>query len=153
MNERESALADGMLEEARTIAGISMRPFSLGSLQLAILLGLTLFTHDENRDGPAPELSEFEVNRQIVAFAWMQSRPIDEIADAIAADPSGALAKREAFKFGFTLDSNSFTLLLAEINRIGKNAAASHVTIEQKHKGGGDKSPSGKSETPDGSQA
>ena len=60
------------------VGGNRLRPFSLGTLNLCRQLKLTLFT-----DAQADEqLTEEERQRQIAAFAWMQSAPLKEVLAA-----------------------------------------------------------------------
>ena len=68
---------------SKTIGGIKLRAFSYGSLQIAYLLGLTMFTGDGN------DLSEIELQRQISTFVWMQSAPLEDVVAAVTNNTAG----------------------------------------------------------------
>ena len=77
METRDQLIALGMIEsESKTIGGIKMRPFSIGSRQIADLLNISMIYGEA--------VSEVELLRQINTFAWMQSAPVEEVAEAIA---------------------------------------------------------------------
>lgn len=76
----EAAFADPA-ETETTIGGLRLRPFSLGTLNVCRQLDLTLFL-----DGEA-ELGDEEKQRQIVAFAWVQSAPLTEVLAALRTEP------------------------------------------------------------------
>ncbi len=79
MRNRNDYLATAMIEPGeRQIGGIKLRPFSYGSMQLAYLFKLSLFTGEGDT-----EQTDEEKQRQIVTFAWMQSAPIDEVVAAV----------------------------------------------------------------------
>ena len=85
MNDRELQLATGMIDSGeRRIGNLKLRPYTMGSMQLAYLLKLTMFTR--GKDDPPLELDDLEEQRQIMAFAWMQSADEDDIADAVRDD-------------------------------------------------------------------
>jgi hypothetical protein len=51
MNARENKLASGMIDDReRRIGNLKLRPFSFGSMQLAYMLNLTLFTGGKKED-------------------------------------------------------------------------------------------------------
>jgi hypothetical protein len=51
MNARENKLASGMIDDReRRIGNLKLRPFSFGSMQLAYMLNLTLFTGGKEED-------------------------------------------------------------------------------------------------------
>lgn len=60
------------------VAGLKLRPFSLGTLNLCRRLGLSLFTGAQDA-----EVCDEEKQRQIVAFLFLQSRPMDEVLRAV----------------------------------------------------------------------
>lgn len=121
---------------SKTIGGIKMRPFSIGSKQVADLLGLTMFTGGE-------ATSEIELQRQINTFVWMQSAPLDEVAEAVANNTAG----KAALIYSLGLDLNNLPDIIAEIERIGQQVAANEVRVESKHKSSQEDEPPGKSLT------
>jgi len=105
-------------------AGCRLRPFSLGTLNLCRQLKLTLFT-----DPQADEhLSEEERQRQIAAFAWMQSAPLKDVLAAVRVGTwQDAVAE-----FEFNLSVDTIPSLIAEISRIASLAAAAAVEVVPK---------------------
>ena len=139
MNEikRQTTLAHSMIEqESKTIAKYKVRSFSYGSLQIAYLLNLTLFTGAKQED-----LTEQEIQRQISSFVWMQSAPQDEVIRAVTNGTAGT----EILKFALNIDMKDLPELLAEINGIGDQVAANEVRVESKYKSTEKEEPPGKS--------
>lgn len=127
---------------SKTIGGIKMRPFSIGSKQVADLLGLTMFTGGE-------ATSEIELQRQINTFVWMQSAPLDEVAEAVANNTAG----KAALIYSLGIELTNLPDIIAEIERIGQQVAANEVRVESKHKSSQEDEPPGKSLTLDGAPA
>jgi hypothetical protein len=117
----EAAFADPT-ETETMIGGLRLRPFSLGTLNVCRQLDLTLFL-----DGEA-ELGDEEKQRQIVAFAWVQSAPLTEV---LAALRTGTGNERIA-EFEFQLDVAALPELITEIQRISELAAAAAVEVAPK---------------------
>lgn len=135
MNDREHNLALGMIDNGeRQIGGIKLRSFSFGSMQMAYLLNLTLFTGVEDEEGNPKhlepnDLDPAELHRQIAAFAWMQSAHVEEISDAFKA----GVADRYVLGFALGITMEMLPELMAEINRISVLVTASAVRVESKH--------------------
>lgn len=102
-------------------AGIKLRPMSYGSIAVAKKLGLSMFFGGN-------EVSPDEQQRQVIAFAWMQSRPVDEVLRAIW---SGE-AEREIERFGFTVSLHRLGEIIEEIKRVSELAASARFDIEPK---------------------
>ena len=133
MRNRNDYLATAMIEPAeRQIGGIKLRPFSYGSMQLAYLFKLSLFTGEGDT-----EQTDEEKQRQIVTFAWMQSAPIDEVVAAV--HDGSAETRVLRFSLGITFDT--IPELMAEINRIGEMVSASSVRAESKYPSSEDDAP------------
>ena len=127
MNQRDQQLAMGMIEpQTKNVAGIKLRPFSYGSMQLAYMLKLSLFTDESKEDG---EPDDEEKQRQIVTFAWMQAAPLDEVIDTV----HDGTVKSKVLRFSLGISFDMIPGLLAEINRIGNMIAASGLRIESRH--------------------
>ncbi len=136
MNDREHNLALGMIDNGeRRIGGIKLRPYTVGSMQLAHLLKLTMFTR--SKDDPPLDLDEMEEQRQIMAFAWMQSADKDDIADAIRDDT----VDRCVLMFSLDVTFDMLPTLMVEMNRIGEMVAASSVRVESKYPSSDDDAP------------
>ncbi len=136
MNDRELQLATGMIDNGeRRIGSLKLRPYTMGSMQLAYLLKLTMFTR--GKDDPPLDLDDLEEQRQIMAFAWMQSADEDDIADAIRDDT----VDRCVLKFSLNVTFDMLPGLMAEINRINAMLAATSVRVESKYPSSGDDAP------------
>lgn len=108
--------------ETTPVGGLHLRPFSLGTLNVCRQLNLTLFL-----DGEA-ELDDDEKQRQIVAFAWVQSAPLAEVLAALRNDT----ARERIAEFEFQLDLATLPELIVEIQRISELAAAAAVEVAPK---------------------
>jgi hypothetical protein len=117
----EAAFADPAQGET-VIGGLHLRSFSLGTLNVCRQLDLTLFLDDE------VDLSDEEKQRQIVAFAWVQSAPLSEVLSALR---TGNAIERIA-EFEFQLDVAALPELITEIQRISELAAAAAVEVAPK---------------------
>jgi hypothetical protein len=126
-------IALGMIEsESKTIGGIKMRPFSIGSRQIADLLNISMIYGDS--------VSEIELQRQINSFVWMQSAPVDEVAEAIANNTAG----KAALVYALGIEFHRLPEIITEIERIGKQIAANEIRVESKYKSE-EETPPGKS--------
>ena len=119
---------------SKTIGGIKMRPFSIGSKQVADLLNLTIFSGGE-------ATSEIELQRQINTFVWMQSAPLDDVAEAVANNSAG----KASLIYSLGIELTHLPDIIAEIERIGQQVAANEVRVESKHKLTSEDEPPGKS--------
>jgi hypothetical protein len=136
MNDRELQLATGMIDSGeRRIGNFKLRPYTMGSMQLAYLLKLTMFTR--GKDDPPLALDDLEEQRQIMAFAWMQSADEDDIADAVR----DGTVDRCVLKFSLNVTFDMLPGLMAEINRINAMLAASSVRVESKYPSNDDNAP------------
>jgi hypothetical protein len=126
-------IALGMIEsESKTIGGIKMRPFSIGSRQIADLLNISMIYGES--------VSEIELQRQINSFVWMQSAPVDEVAEAIANNTAG----KAALVYALGIEFHRLPEIITEIERIGKQIAANEIRVESKYKSD-EETPPGKS--------
>jgi hypothetical protein len=133
METRDQMIALGMIEsESKTIGGIKMRPFSIGSRQIADLLNISMIYGES--------VSEIELQRQINSFVWMQSAPVDEVADAIANNTAG----KAALVYALGIEFHRLPEIITEIERIGKQIAANEIRVESKYKSD-EETPPGKS--------
>jgi hypothetical protein len=133
METRDQLIALGMIEsESKTIGGIKMRPFSIGSRQIADLLNISMIYGEA--------VSEIELQRQINSFVWMQSAPVEEVADAIANNTAG----KAALVYALGIEFHRLPEIITEIERIGKQIAANEIRVESKYKSD-EETPPGKS--------
>ena len=80
-------------DRPKKIGNIVMRPPTAGMIEIIQALGLTMFT------GTQEELSEVEQTRQMFAFAWAHSAPLEEVWDAL----DDGTARRVARAFQWTV--------------------------------------------------
>ena len=123
----ETAFADPSEGDTK-VGSLSLRPFSLGTLNVCRQLGLTLFL-----DGEA-DLDDAEKQRQIVAFAWAQSAPLSEVLSALRTNTAG----ENIAEFEFGMDVGDLPALIAEIRRVSELAAAAAVEVAPKPGASGD---------------
>ena len=114
----EAAFAEG---PAR-IGELRLRPLSFGTINLCRQLSLTLFL-DEQADLP-----DEEKQRQLIAFAWIQSAPLSEVLEAVR---NGRMQER-VDEFAFSLSIDMLPALMAEVSRISRLAAAAAVEVMPK---------------------
>jgi len=107
-------LSPDMLE----VAGLKMRPFSIGSFHLMQRLGITI-------DGT---LSEADQMRNLAAVAWLQSAPIADVLRAVHTGKSDEAIDA----FMFSIDLSRVGELSAELNRIGEQVSAASFSVESK---------------------
>lgn len=117
-------LEDAFTEPQTVVAGLKLRPFSLGTLNLCRRLGLSLFTGQQDA-----EISDEEKQRQIVAFLFLQSRPFEEV---LRAARSENFDDEYLLPFSLTLPLSAIPEAVSEIQRIMDQAGAAVVEIERK---------------------
>jgi hypothetical protein len=92
--------------ESLEVAGLRLRPFSIGTYNLIQRLKIKL-------DG---ELPDAEQMRNIAAIAWIQSAPIPEVLRAVHTGKSDEAIDA----FMFSIDLSRIGELSSELNRIGE---------------------------------
>ena len=112
------------LDGPKTIAGVNFRAFTMGSKALCEQMKLTLFTTGTVSE----DAREGESDRQIIAFTWIHAAPLTEVLSAVR----NGKADDAAFEFGFSMPVGSLNAIVAEINRISKQAADNAVEVEEK---------------------
>jgi hypothetical protein len=116
--------SDYMFLEPNTIevAGLRLRPLTIATLDLVQKLKLN-FQQDES-----DQVSESERIRSAVALAWIQSAPKEEVLKAVRAGK----AEEAIEEFMFNIEISSFADLVAELNRMGVESAATAFAVEPK---------------------
>ena len=104
--------------ETLEVAGLRLRPFSIGTYNLIQRLGIRL-------DSDLPESQQM---RNIAAIAWLQSAPIPEILRAVHTGK----ADEAIDAFMFSIDLSRIGELSAELNRIGEAVTAASFEVESK---------------------
>lgn len=140
--QRQDRLEEAFLDGPILVSKFKLRPFSLGTLSLARRLSLTLFTGPLDGKDETPEvLSDEEMQRQMVVFAWMQSAPLNEV---LASVKDGSWKdKVEAFEF--ELEVGLLPSLLSEVSRIAEISKVAAVDVQKKPGDGTEKDQPGNS--------
>ncbi len=122
---RSTALEAAFAEpagETTKVGSLHLRPLSLGTVNVCRQLGLSLFLDED------VEIDDTERQRQIVAFAWVQSAPLSVVLAALRNDTAiDCIAE-----FEFQLEVGDLPALIAEIQRVSKLAAAAVVDVAPK---------------------
>jgi hypothetical protein len=112
-------------EPTAEIAGMKLRPFSLGSLSICRRAKLTMLTGDVQPE----DLTDDEKQQQIVAFIYIQSQPIPEVLKAVK-DPD--FIENHVLPFSMVLPLDAVPLAVKEIQRIMDAASAAYVEVQPK---------------------
>jgi hypothetical protein len=99
------------------VGNLKLRPFSIGSMTACRKLGLSLFL------GHGDALTAEEMQRQVVAFAWLQTAPLATVQRALREGTAEDFIAR----FEFEVMPGDLKKLEAEINRISELAAVAAV--------------------------
>ena len=108
---------DAFFDGPVNVGSLRLRPFSIGSMTACRKLGLTLFM------GEGEGLSAEETQRQIVAFAWLQTAPLATVQRALREGN----AEEYTARFEFEVLPGDLKVLEREINRISQLAEAAAV--------------------------
>jgi hypothetical protein len=122
---------DDFLDGEKMVGGLKLRPLTFGSKAACDQMGLTMFTSGETPTEQA------EVERQLVAFAWMHTEPLSEVITALR----NGTAEAAAFEFGFAVDLGDAKALTAEIERIAAASVRNSVDVEPRPGSGRDDAP------------
>lgn len=122
-----------LLEGPKTIGGLKLRPFTFGTLDACERLGLSLFTTQAGTAG----LTNAEVMRQMVAFAWVQTQSPEAVVEAFM----DGRAERQIELFKYTLELSAIDALVAEVTRIGEAVKAVSVEVASKPSKGSQETP------------
>lgn len=104
--------------ETLEVAGLRLRPFSIGTYNLIQRLKIKLDS----------DLPEAEQMRNLAAIAWIQSAPIPEVLRAVHSGKSDEAIDA----FMFSIDLSRIGELSSELNRIGEAVSAASFGVEAK---------------------
>ncbi len=93
---------DAFVEPAPTAGGVTLRPFSAGTLTLCRILGLSMITGTSKEELEA--LSADEKQRQLTTFLFIQSQPLDVVKKAVKAARENRAAFEEEYLLPFELE-------------------------------------------------
>ena len=114
----EAAFAEGPAH----IGDLRLRSLSFGTINLCRQLNLSLFLDEQ------VELPDEEKQRQLIAFAWIQSAPLPEVLEAVRSRK----VQERLDEFAFSLSIDMLPGLMTEVSRISKLAAAAAVEVMPK---------------------
>jgi len=112
------------------VLGLKLRPFSLGSLSICRRIKLTMITGDAKLD----DLDDEEKQRQIIAFLYIQSQPVQTVLRAIQ---SPDFYDEFVLPFSMDLPLHAIPEAVQEIQRVMAEAGAAYIDVQSKP---GDKS-------------
>lgn len=112
---------EAFLEPSQEIAGLKLRPFSLGSLAICRKLKLSLLTGEGEG-----EIGTEEQQNQILAFLFIQSQPVEEVLRAIK---SADFMTDHVLPFSLTLPMSAFPAAIAAIQGVIDSAGAAFVEV------------------------
>jgi hypothetical protein len=83
-------------DRPKKIGNITLRPPTAGMMEIINALGLSMFTGEqpELSQEEQTELSQEEQMRQMFAFAWAHSAPLEEVWEALDAGAARAAARK-----------------------------------------------------------
>ena len=96
-DERTQANMDTFIAPAPEASGITLRPFSAGTLTICRALGLTMVVGGDKEQVEA--LSADDKQRQLTTFLFIQSQPLDVVKKAVKL----ARENRQAFEDEYLL--------------------------------------------------
>ena len=127
-NPRQSTLSEIFITASAKIAGMECRPFSLGTLTAARLLGLSRVIGE--CEGPC---NEWRMERQMAALLFLQSQPIPDVQELVrfAMEDADALDER-LLAFELEIPLNALTDSAAQIDADSGAVGAAQFEIESK---------------------
>ena len=129
MNDpRQSTLSEIFITGSAKIAGLECRPFSLGTLTAARLLGLSRVVGE--CDGPC---HDWRMERQMAALLFIQSQPLPDVQELVrfAKEDADALDER-LLAFELEIPLNALTELATQIEADSGAVAEAQFEIEPK---------------------
>ena len=121
MNKTSQTNEDAFIQSTTEIAGLKLRPFSLGSFNICRKLKLSILTGEGNT-----EISEEEKQNQILAFIYIQTQPI---ADVLKAIKSPSFFDDYVLPFSMSLPINAMPAAISEIHRVIDEASSAFVEV------------------------
>jgi len=120
-----TTLDDAFFEGDTIIENITLRPMSLMTGRACRKLGLSIFLRSPEEAAKADPISEDEISRQLVAFAWAQSEPVSLVRRAL--DDGSALDL--AADFEAQLHPSVIAQLTEQLFKISKRISAAQIEI------------------------
>ncbi len=134
--DRTEANLDAFIEPEPSAGGITLRPFSAGTLTLCRSLGLTMITGSGKDQIEA--MSADEKQRQITTFLFIQSQPLDVVKKAVKLAREDRAAFEEQYLLPFELEM-PVTAMFETMGQLEKSLVsieAAQVEVLQRPGGG-----------------
>jgi hypothetical protein len=113
------------LDEPKLIGGVMFRAFTAGTRKACFQMKLSIFTGVKDDD---TVLNEEELENQVIAFAWLQSAPFQDVKKALATNTW----KNAVLDFSFSFPISLIPQLMVEVSRIQKAIEAVAVEVVPK---------------------
>lgn len=128
-DSRQNTLAEIFVTGSSKIAGLECRPFSLGTLTAARILGLARVVGE--CDGPC---LEWRMERQMAALLFIQSQPIADVQELVrfAKEQDLDALDERLLAFELEIPLNALTDLSDQIESDSGAVAAAQFDLESK---------------------
>ena len=136
-DERTQANIDTFITPAPEAGGITLRPFSAGTLTLCRALGLTMVVGGAKDEIEA--LSADDKQRQLTTFLFIQSQPLDVVKTAVKLARENRQAFEDEYLLPFELEL-PVTAMFTAMQQLENNLTAieaAQIEVVARPKGGG----------------
>ena len=120
-DERTQTNIDTFITPATEAGGITLRPFSAGTLTLCRALGLTMVVGGDKDQVAA--LSADDKQRQLTTFLFIQSQPLDVVKKAVKLARENRQAFEDEYLLPFELDL-PVTAMFTAMQQLEQNLTA-----------------------------
>ena len=136
-DERTQTNIDTFITPATEAGGITLRPFSAGTLTLCRALGLTMVVGGSKEEIEA--LSADDKQRQLTTFLFIQSQPLDVVKKAVKLARENRQAFEDEFLLPFELEL-PVTAMFTAMQQLENNLTAieaAQIEVVARPKGSG----------------
>ncbi len=120
-DERTQTNLDTFISPATETGGITLRPFSAGTLTICRALGLSMVVGGDKEQVEA--LSADDKQRQLTTFLFIQSQPLDVVKKAVKLARENRQAFEDEYLLPFELEL-PVTAMLAAMQQLENNLSA-----------------------------
>ncbi len=120
-DERTQTNIDTFITPATEAGGITLRPFSAGTLTICRALGLSMVVGGDKEQVEA--LSADDKQRQLTTFLFIQSQPLDVVKKAVKLARENRQAFEDEYLLPFELEL-PVTAMLAAMQQLEQNLTA-----------------------------
>ena len=135
-DDRTQENFDTFIAPAPEASGLTLRPFSAGTLSLCRALGLTMITGASKEQLEA--MSADEKQRQLTTFLFIQSQPLDVVKKAvkIAREDRAAFEEEYLLPFELELPVTAMFETMTQLEKSLVSIEAAQVEVMQRPGGG-----------------